>query len=92
MGQMGPALMRVIETQLTGSPSYFQSCSYHPVPANCSVGHLIPVLKISLQLFLYGAALSLGPAGCGLEPLGREEVIYVPLLHFSTCLSRCVST
>ena len=96
MGQMGPAVMRAIEMQLTGFPSCFQSFGYCPVPAKYSVGHLEPVFKTSLQLgtqlFLHGAAPSLGPAGCGMEPLGREEVvIYGPLPRLSTCLSRCVS-
>lgn len=82
--------------QLTSFPSCFQSFSYHPVPGKCSVGHLELIFQTSLQLgtrlFLRGAAASLGPAGCGVEPLPREGVvIYGPLSHLSTCLSRCAS-
>lgn len=80
----------------TSIPSCFQSLSYRPGPAKCSVGHLELVFKTSLQrgtqLVLHGAAPSLGPAGCGVEPLASEEVvIYGPLSHLPTIPSRCVS-
>lgn len=65
--------------QLSSFPSCFQTFGYCPVPAKCSVGHLEPVFETSLQLgtplFLHSAAPSLGAAGCGVEPLGREAVV-----------------